>query len=239
MLVLSRTWVERLECLTSRWVGLQQLLCVPRWCLHLWFVLHSAIFTRCNPYSILKVRKVVISALLFLRLLLILQITNEAISNIRTIAGIGKERQFIEAFERELKKSFKTAIRKANVYGFCFGFSQCIVFVANSASYRYGGYLIPNEGLHFSYVFRWGLLAKLIKDEHWFYYFVSFCHFCCWMNHPKLGVLNSWDLLFLKILWVLGGASSALLSPQRLSCRRAYFLPGITNESKTQCVSTF
>ncbi|XP_036176291.1 bile salt export pump isoform X4 [Myotis myotis] len=82
------------------------------------------------------------------------QITSEALSNIRTIAGIGKERQFIEAFERELVKPFKTAIRKANVYGFCFGFSQCIVFVANSASYRYGGYLIYNEGLHFSYVFR-------------------------------------------------------------------------------------
>ncbi|XP_070279529.1 bile salt export pump isoform X1 [Myotis yumanensis] len=82
------------------------------------------------------------------------QITSEALSNIRTIAGIGKERQFIEAFERELVKPFKTAIRKANVYGLCFGFSQCIVFVANSASYRYGGYLIYNEGLHFSYVFR-------------------------------------------------------------------------------------
>ncbi|XP_053774731.1 bile salt export pump isoform X3 [Desmodus rotundus] len=82
------------------------------------------------------------------------QITSEALSNIRTIAGIGKERHFIEAFERELVKPFKTAIRKANVYGFCFGFSQCIVFVANSASYRYGGYLIYNEGLHFSYVFR-------------------------------------------------------------------------------------
>ncbi|XP_030708339.1 bile salt export pump isoform X3 [Globicephala melas] len=82
------------------------------------------------------------------------QITNEALSNIRTVAGIGKERQFIEVFETELEKPYKTAIRKANVYGFCFGFSQCIVFVANSASYRYGGYLIPNEGLHFSYVFR-------------------------------------------------------------------------------------
>lgn len=82
------------------------------------------------------------------------QITNEALSNIRTVAGIGKERQFIEAFEAELEKPFKTAFQKANVYGFCFGFSQCIVFVANSASYRYGGYLIPNEGLHFSYVFR-------------------------------------------------------------------------------------
>ncbi|XP_027979016.1 bile salt export pump isoform X1 [Eumetopias jubatus] len=82
------------------------------------------------------------------------QITNEALSNIRTVAGIGKERQFIEAFEVELEKPFKTAFRKANVYGLCFGFSQCMVFVANSASYRYGGYLIPNEGLHFTYVFR-------------------------------------------------------------------------------------
>uniref|UniRef100_A0A8C2N7N8 Bile salt export pump n=1 Tax=Capra hircus TaxID=9925 RepID=A0A8C2N7N8_CAPHI len=82
------------------------------------------------------------------------QITNEALSNIRTVAGIGKERQFIEAFEAELEKPYKTALRKANIYGLCFGFSQCIVFVANSASYRYGGYLIPNEGLHFSYVFR-------------------------------------------------------------------------------------
>ncbi|XP_007944027.1 bile salt export pump [Orycteropus afer afer] len=82
------------------------------------------------------------------------QIANEALSNIRTIAGIGKERQFIEAYEAELEKPFKTAIRKANVYGVCFGFSQCITFIANSASYRYGGYLILYEGLHFSYVFR-------------------------------------------------------------------------------------
>lgn len=98
--------------------------------------------------------RVVISALLLLRLFFTFQITNEALSNIRTVAGIGKERQFIEAFEVELEKPFKTAFRKANVYGLCFGFSQCIVFVANSASYRYGGYLIPNEGLHFTYVFR-------------------------------------------------------------------------------------
>ncbi|XP_037379374.1 bile salt export pump isoform X2 [Talpa occidentalis] len=82
------------------------------------------------------------------------QIVSEALSNIRTVAGIGKERRFIEAFETELEKPYKTAIRKANIYGFCFGFSQCIPFVANSASYRYGGYLIPSEGLHYSSVFR-------------------------------------------------------------------------------------
>ncbi|XP_007669387.2 bile salt export pump isoform X2 [Ornithorhynchus anatinus] len=82
------------------------------------------------------------------------QITNEAISNIRTVAGMGKEIQFIEKYEKELEKPFRTALRKANIYGLCFGFSQCIVFIANSASYKYGGYLVLNEELHFSYVFR-------------------------------------------------------------------------------------
>ncbi|XP_042550095.1 bile salt export pump isoform X1 [Dipodomys spectabilis] len=82
------------------------------------------------------------------------QITSETFTNIRTVAGIGMEKKFIEAFEAELEKSFKISIRKANVYGMCFAFSQGIVFMANAASYRYGGYLIPNEGLHFSYVFR-------------------------------------------------------------------------------------
>uniref|UniRef100_A0A2K6G391 Bile salt export pump n=1 Tax=Propithecus coquereli TaxID=379532 RepID=A0A2K6G391_PROCO len=82
------------------------------------------------------------------------QIASEALSNIRAIAGLGKEKWFIEAFETELEKPFKTAIQKANVYGLCFAFSQSVVFMANSASYRYGGYLVLHEGLHFSYVFR-------------------------------------------------------------------------------------
>uniref|UniRef100_A0A8D2HC34 ATP binding cassette subfamily B member 11 n=1 Tax=Urocitellus parryii TaxID=9999 RepID=A0A8D2HC34_UROPR len=82
------------------------------------------------------------------------QITSEALSNIRTIAGIGMQKHFIEAFEAELMKPFKTAVKKANIYGFCYAFSQSIAFIANSASYRFGGYLISNEGLHFRFVFR-------------------------------------------------------------------------------------
>ncbi|XP_038607497.1 bile salt export pump [Tachyglossus aculeatus] len=82
------------------------------------------------------------------------QITNEAISNIRTVAGMGKEIQFIEKYEKELEKPFRTALRKANIYGLCFGFAQSVAFIANSASYKYGGYLVLNEDLHFSYAFR-------------------------------------------------------------------------------------
>ncbi|KAL1786649.1 bile salt export pump [Sigmodon hispidus] len=82
------------------------------------------------------------------------QITSEALSSIRTVAGIGVEKRFIKAFEAELETSYKTAVRKANVYGVCYAFSQGISFIASSSGYRYGGYLIAQEGLHFSYVFR-------------------------------------------------------------------------------------
>ncbi|CAO2597186.1 Bile salt export pump [Lemmus lemmus] len=82
------------------------------------------------------------------------QITSEALGNIRTVAGMGVEKRFIKAFEAELETSYRTAVKKANVYGLCFAFSQAVSFFASSSAYRYGGYLIAEEGLHFSYVFR-------------------------------------------------------------------------------------
>ncbi|XP_077175914.1 bile salt export pump isoform X1 [Paroedura picta] len=82
------------------------------------------------------------------------RISNEALTNIRTVAGIGKEKKFIDAFEKQLEIPYRSAIKKANVYGICFGFAQCVVFVANSISYRFGGFLVDQEGLHYSYVFR-------------------------------------------------------------------------------------
>ncbi|NXS36520.1 ABCBB protein, partial [Pomatostomus ruficeps] len=82
------------------------------------------------------------------------RIANEALSNIRTVAGIGKEKMFINNFEKHLDMPYRAAIKKAHVYGLCFGFAQSIVFIANSVSYRYGGFLVDTEGLHYSFVFR-------------------------------------------------------------------------------------
>lgn len=84
----------------------------------------------------------------------LLQISGEALNNIRTIAGLGKERVFVELYEAQLEAPYQAAIKKAGVYGACYGFSQCVVFMANSASYRFGGYLVQHEDLHFSLVFR-------------------------------------------------------------------------------------
>uniref|UniRef100_A0A8C3EWY3 Bile salt export pump n=1 Tax=Corvus moneduloides TaxID=1196302 RepID=A0A8C3EWY3_CORMO len=82
------------------------------------------------------------------------RIASEALSNIRTVAGIGKEKMFIDNFEKHLDMPYKAAIKKAHVYGLCFGFAQSIVFIANAVSYRYGGFLVDTEGLHYSFVFR-------------------------------------------------------------------------------------
>uniref|UniRef100_A0A8C3CIW1 Bile salt export pump n=1 Tax=Cairina moschata TaxID=8855 RepID=A0A8C3CIW1_CAIMO len=82
------------------------------------------------------------------------RISSEALSNIRTVAGIGKEKMFIDTFEKNLVMPYRAAIKKANVYGISFGFAQSIVFIANSVSYRYGGFLVDTEGLHYSFVFR-------------------------------------------------------------------------------------
>ncbi|KAK5891393.1 hypothetical protein CgunFtcFv8_018649 [Champsocephalus gunnari] len=82
------------------------------------------------------------------------QISGEALNNIRTIAGLGKERTFVELYAVQLHAPYEAALKKAKVYGACYGFSQCVVFLTNSASYRFGGYLVQQEGLHFSLVFR-------------------------------------------------------------------------------------
>ncbi|XP_059822231.1 bile salt export pump [Hypanus sabinus] len=82
------------------------------------------------------------------------QISSEALSNIRTVAGLAKEQMFVQLYEAQLEAPYQAAIKKANVYGLCFGFAQSVIFLANAASYRFGGHLVVAESLHFSIVFR-------------------------------------------------------------------------------------
>lgn len=85
---------------------------------------------------------------------LILQVSSEAMANIRTIAGLAKEKQFVSLYDEQLDVPYKAAKKKANVYAICFAFAQCVIFMAYAASFRYGGYLVNFEGLHYVVVFR-------------------------------------------------------------------------------------
>ncbi|XP_072329682.1 bile salt export pump-like isoform X2 [Scyliorhinus torazame] len=90
------------------------------------------------------------------------RISSEALSNIRTIAGLAKEKMFVQLYEKQLEAPYRAAIKKANVYGLCFGFAQSVIFMANAASYRFGGYLVVAESLHFSIVFR--VIAAIVTS---------------------------------------------------------------------------
>ncbi|KAF6726718.1 Bile salt export pump [Oryzias melastigma] len=82
------------------------------------------------------------------------RVSSEALGNIRTIAGLTKERSFVESFEQKLELPYKSAKKRANVYGLCFGLTQCVIFMAYAASFRFGGYLVRAEGLQYMLVFR-------------------------------------------------------------------------------------
>ncbi|KAF3694887.1 Bile salt export pump ATP-binding cassette sub-family B member 11 Sister of P-glycoprotein [Channa argus] len=70
------------------------------------------------------------------------RVSSEALANIRTIAGLAKERSFVELYEQKLEPPYKSAKKRGNIYGICFGFAQCVIFMAYAASFRYGGHLV-------------------------------------------------------------------------------------------------
>ncbi|XP_061547459.1 bile salt export pump [Phycodurus eques] len=82
------------------------------------------------------------------------QVSSEALANIRTIAGLTKESTFVESYEEKLECPYKSAKKRANIYALFFGLSQCVIFMAYAASFRYGGYLVNSEGLPYVIVFR-------------------------------------------------------------------------------------
>nr|XP_020450391.1 bile salt export pump-like isoform X2 [Monopterus albus]XP_020450392.1 bile salt export pump-like isoform X2 [Monopterus albus] len=82
------------------------------------------------------------------------QVSSEALTNIRTIAGLAKESSFVESYEQKLELPYKYGKKRAKIYGLCFGFAQCVIFMAYAASFRYGGHLVSSEGLHYMFVFR-------------------------------------------------------------------------------------
>uniref|UniRef100_A0A8C2I989 ATP-binding cassette, sub-family B (MDR/TAP), member 11a n=1 Tax=Cyprinus carpio TaxID=7962 RepID=A0A8C2I989_CYPCA len=92
------------------------------------------------------------------------QVSSEALSNIRTIAGLAKEKHFVSQYEEKLQAPYKRAKQKAHVYGICFAFAQCVIFMAFAASFRYGGYLVSNEGLPYMMVFRLVVISALVTS---------------------------------------------------------------------------
>lgn len=82
------------------------------------------------------------------------KVAMEAIANIRTVASLGKERQFHTIYMDSLREPHRQALKKSWVRGAIFGFASAIPMFAYSVTMYYGGWLIVNECLDFTSVFK-------------------------------------------------------------------------------------
>ena len=82
------------------------------------------------------------------------QLAIEAITNIRTVAGLGRERTFVKRYVAALEKPHQGALKKSHLRGIVFGFAQSTPFFAYAGCMYYGGYLVETEGLPFKKCFQ-------------------------------------------------------------------------------------
>lgn len=78
----------------------------------------------------------------------------EAITNIRTVAGLGRERTFVRRYIEELSVSHMKAKSKSHIRGLVFGFAQSMPFFAYAGCMYYGGYLVDKKELEYQNVFK-------------------------------------------------------------------------------------
>jgi ATP-binding cassette, subfamily B (MDR/TAP), member 1 len=83
-----------------------------------------------------------------------LQVATEAIANIRTVAGLVRERAILQQYSDLLRAPHKKALKMAHIRGIVFGFGQAMPFLAYGISLWYGGYLVHYEGLPYENIIK-------------------------------------------------------------------------------------
>ena len=82
------------------------------------------------------------------------QLAIEAITNIRTVAGLGREKTFVRRYIQELEKPHQEAKKKSHIRGLVFGFAQSMPFFAYAGTMYYGGYLVDKKELEYQNVYK-------------------------------------------------------------------------------------
>ncbi|CAH0691940.1 unnamed protein product [Spodoptera exigua] len=75
------------------------------------------------------------------------KIAIEAVSNVRTVVCLGRERMFVNEYVKQLEPALADAKKAAHCRGLVNGLSRSIFNFINAASLTYGGHLIVSEGV--------------------------------------------------------------------------------------------
>uniref|UniRef100_A0A3Q3EQS3 ATP-binding cassette, sub-family B (MDR/TAP), member 4 n=1 Tax=Labrus bergylta TaxID=56723 RepID=A0A3Q3EQS3_9LABR len=81
------------------------------------------------------------------------KIATEAIENIRTVASLSRESKFEALYQEKLLVPYKSARKKAHVYGLTFSFSQAMVYFTYAGCFRFGAWLIKEGRMDVEGVF--------------------------------------------------------------------------------------
>nr|CAB3219614.1 multidrug resistance protein 1-like [Phallusia mammillata] len=82
------------------------------------------------------------------------QVAVEAISNIRTVASLTKEKVIIERYEKHLEEPIRESTKKTLITGIGYGYSQCVIYFAYAAVFRLGIELVLTGEMTFENVFK-------------------------------------------------------------------------------------
>uniref|UniRef100_W8B7Y6 ABC-type xenobiotic transporter n=1 Tax=Ceratitis capitata TaxID=7213 RepID=W8B7Y6_CERCA len=82
------------------------------------------------------------------------KLTVEVVSNIRTVASLGREEMFYNQYMDMLNPAIAQAKRNTHFRGFIYGLARSLMFFAYAACMYYGGWCVVNRGMQFGNVFK-------------------------------------------------------------------------------------